>query len=91
MDGRKKRHTENKIKEEDEIEKDGFQVADKIETILASDTGSAMAKSIGLTLLNITQSLERLKPEILVVLGDRGEMMAGALAATHMNIPIAHS
>lgn len=74
----------------DEIEKDGFQVADKIETILASDTGSAMAKSIGLTLLNITQSLERLKPEILVVLGDRGEMMAGALAATHMNIPIAH-
>ncbi|WMJ81180.1 UDP-N-acetylglucosamine 2-epimerase [Clostridium sp. MB40-C1] len=74
----------------DEIEKDGFPIADRIETILASDTGSAMAKSIGLTLMNITQTLERLKPNVLVVLGDRGEMMAAALAATHMNIPVAH-
>lgn len=74
----------------DEIEKDGFPIADRIETILASDTGSAMAKSIGLTLMNITQTLERLNPDVLVVLGDRGEMMAAALAATHMNIPVAH-
>lgn len=73
-----------------EIEKDGFEISDRIETILASDTGSSMAKSIGLTLINLTQSLERLKPDILVVLGDRGEMMAGAIAATHMNIPVAH-
>lgn len=73
-----------------EIEKDGFEISDKIETIIASDTGSAMAKSIGLTLINITQSLERLKPNIVLILGDRGEMMAAALAAIHMNIPVAH-
>lgn len=73
-----------------EIEKDGFTIAERIETILASDTGAAMAKSIGLTLMNLTQSLERLKPDILLVLGDRGEMMAASLAATHMNLPVAH-
>ncbi|MEL7596900.1 MAG: UDP-N-acetylglucosamine 2-epimerase [Clostridiaceae bacterium] len=73
-----------------EIEKDGFTIAERIETILASDTGAAMAKSIGLTLMNLTQSLERLKPDILVVLGDRGEMMAASLAAVHMNLPVAH-
>lgn len=73
-----------------EIEKDGFTIAERIETILASDTGAAMAKSIGLTLMNLTQSLERLKPDILVVLGDRGEMMAASLAAAHMNLPVAH-
>lgn len=73
-----------------EIEKDGFTIAERIETILASDTGAAMAKSIGLTLMNLTQSLERLRPDILVVLGDRGEMMAASLAAAHMNLPVAH-
>lgn len=73
-----------------EIEKDGFTIAERIETILASDTGAAMAKSIGLTLMNLTQSLERLKSDILVVLGDRGEMMAASLAAVHMNLPVAH-
>lgn len=73
-----------------EIQKDGFTIAERIETILASDTGAAMAKSIGLTLMNLTQSLERLKPDILLVLGDRGEMMAASLAATHMNLPVAH-
>ncbi|MCY6353874.1 UDP-N-acetylglucosamine 2-epimerase [Clostridium sp. ZS2-4] len=73
-----------------EIEKDGFEIAERIETILASDTGAAMAKSIGLTLMNLTQTLERLKPDILVVLGDRGEMMAASLAAAHMNLPVAH-
>ncbi|MCY6370508.1 UDP-N-acetylglucosamine 2-epimerase [Clostridium ganghwense] len=74
----------------EEIEKDGFFIAERIETILASDTGAAMAKSIGLTIMNVTQSLERVKPDVLVVLGDRGEMMAASLAATHMNIPVAH-
>lgn len=74
----------------EEIEKDGFYIADKIETILSSDTGASMAKSIGITLMGLTQSLERIKPDILLVLGDRGEMMGAALAAIHMNIPVAH-
>ncbi|MGY0372539.1 UDP-N-acetylglucosamine 2-epimerase [Clostridium sp. JNZ J1-5] len=74
----------------EEIESDGFFIADKIETILSSDTGASMAKSIGITLMGVTQTLERIKPDVLLVLGDRGEMMAGALAAIHMNIPVAH-
>lgn len=73
-----------------EIEKDGFHIVDRLDTILASDTGASMAKSIGITLMSLTQSLERVKPDILLILGDRGEMMAGALAAIHMNIPVAH-
>ncbi|ABK61530.1 MULTISPECIES: UDP-N-acetylglucosamine 2-epimerase [Clostridium] len=74
----------------EEIQKDGFKIDDKIDTILSSDSGSAMAKSIGITLMGLTQSLERINPDILLILGDRGEMIAGALAAVHMNIPVAH-
>ena len=74
----------------EEIQKDGFKIDDKIDTILSSDSGSAMAKSIGITLMGLTQSLEGINPDILLILGDRGEMIAGALAAVHMNIPVAH-
>lgn len=73
-----------------EIEKDGFEVADKFETILASDTGAAMAKSIGLSIMSMAQSFERIKPDLVLILGDRGEMLGAATAAIHMNIPIAH-
>jgi len=73
-----------------EIEKDGFPISDKFETILAADTGSAMAKSIGLSIISMAQSFERINPDIVLILGDRGEMMAAATAAIHMNIPVAH-
>src|SRR3712207_8736513 len=46
-----------------EIEKDGFKIDDKIDTILSSDSGEAMAKSIGITLMGLTQSLDRIKPD----------------------------
>jgi len=73
-----------------EIEKDEFAIADQFETILASDTGSAMAKSIGLSIISMAQSFERIKPDVVLILGDRGEMLAAATAAIHMNIPVAH-
>ncbi|WP_291632280.1 UDP-N-acetylglucosamine 2-epimerase [Clostridium sp.] len=73
-----------------EIERDGFDIADKFETILASDTGTAMAKSIGLSIISMAQCFDRIKPDILLILGDRGEMLAAATAAIHMNIPVAH-
>ncbi|MGK0466566.1 UDP-N-acetylglucosamine 2-epimerase [Clostridium sp.] len=73
-----------------EIEKDGFPISDKFETILAADTGSAMAKSIGLSIISMAQSFERINPDVVLILGDRGEMMAAATAAIHMNIPVAH-
>ena len=73
-----------------EIEKDGFEIADKFETILASDTGSSMAKSIGLSIISMAQSFDRIKPDLVLILGDRGEMLGAATAAIHMNIPVAH-
>jgi GDP/UDP-N,N'-diacetylbacillosamine 2-epimerase (hydrolysing) len=73
-----------------EIEKDGFEIADKFETILASDTGAAMAKSIGLSIISMAESFERIKPDLVLILGDRGEMLGAATAAIHMNIPVAH-
>ncbi|KYH35142.1 UDP-N,N'-diacetylbacillosamine 2-epimerase (hydrolyzing) [Clostridium tepidiprofundi DSM 19306] len=73
-----------------EIIKDGFDIADKFETILHEDTGCSMAKSVGIALVKIAESLNRIKPDILLILGDRGEMLAAATAAVHMNIPVAH-
>ncbi|WP_461206463.1 UDP-N-acetylglucosamine 2-epimerase [Clostridium sp. DL1XJH146] len=73
-----------------EIEKNGFNISEKIETILASDTGVSMAKTVGLSIVEISQALNRINPDILVILGDRGEMLAGAISAIHLNIPIAH-
>jgi len=73
-----------------EIEQDGFEIADKFETILASDTGAAMAKSIGLSIISMAQCFDRIKPDLLLILGDRGEMLAAATTAIYMNIPVAH-
>lgn len=73
-----------------EIEKDGFEIADKFETILASDTGASMAKSIGLSIISMAQCFDRIKPDLLLILGDRGEMLAAAITAISMNIPVAH-
>ena len=73
-----------------EIEQDGFEIADKFETILASDTGVAMANSIGLSIISMSQCFDRIKPDLLLILGDRGEMLAAATTAIYMNIPVAH-
>lgn len=73
-----------------EIKKDGFEIADKFETILSGDTGCCMAKSVGMTMMNMADSFSRIEPDILLILGDRGEMLAAASAAIHMNIPVAH-
>lgn len=73
-----------------DIEKDGFKIAKKIKTLLTKDTGGAMAKSLGVCLIKITQALDSLKPELLLVLGDRGEALAGAIAGAHLNIPVTH-
>lgn len=73
-----------------EIVKDGFEIEDKFETILSSDNGAAMAKSMGITTMNMAQTLDRIKPDILLILGDRVEMLAAASTAIIMNIPVAH-
>lgn len=73
-----------------EIERDGFYVSDKVEMLLSSDTPVGVAKSIGLGIIGYSEALDRLKPEIVVVLGDRFEAMAFALASFTLRIPIAH-
>jgi GDP/UDP-N,N'-diacetylbacillosamine 2-epimerase (hydrolysing) len=75
----------------DEIEKDGFQIEARIDALHDEDTGTAMARSIGKSITKIAESFEKIKPEILLLLGDRSEMLAGAVAATYASIPIAHT
>jgi UDP-hydrolysing UDP-N-acetyl-D-glucosamine 2-epimerase len=72
------------------IEQDGFTISEKVEMLLSSDTPVAIAKSMGLGTIGFADALERLKPDIMVVLGDRYEMLAACTAALPARIPIAH-
>ncbi len=72
------------------IEADGFQIGERVEMLLSSDTPGGIAKSIGLGTIGFAQAYTRVRPDILVVLGDRFEMYAAALAALPFKIPVAH-
>lgn len=72
------------------IEADGFQIGDRVEMLLSSDTPEGIAKSMGLAMIGFAQAYTRSRPDILVVLGDRFEMHAVALAALPFKIPVAH-
>jgi UDP-hydrolysing UDP-N-acetyl-D-glucosamine 2-epimerase len=73
-----------------EIEKDGFNIDEKVEMLLSSDTPSGIVKSMGLGMIGYADALNRLKPDITVVLGDRFEALAFAIASFVNRIPIAH-
>ena len=73
-----------------EIENDGFKINRKVEMLLSSDTPSAISKSTGLGLFGMADAYEDLNPDIVVVLGDRFEILAASLAALFAAIPIAH-
>lgn len=73
-----------------QIEEDGFIVNQKVEMLLSSDTPVGVAKSIGLGVIGFSDVLTQLKPDMLVVLGDRFEMLAAAQAAMILRVPIAH-
>ena len=74
-----------------EIENEGFKIQSKIPTIYNSPrTGESMAQDIALIIQGIVKSMQVNKPDILILLGDRGEMLAAAIAAIHLNIPIVH-
>jgi len=72
------------------IEADGFEIAERVEMLLSSDTPEGIVKSMGLGLIGFAQSYARFRPDILLVLGDRFEMHAAALAALPFKIPVAH-
>lgn len=73
-----------------EIEKDGFSINEKIEILLSSDTRMGVSKAIGLATISFTDCFSRLKPDVLLILGDRFEMLAAAQVAFINDIPIAH-
>lgn len=73
-----------------EIEADGFRIDEKIEMLLSSDTPSGITKSAALGLIGYADALQRIKPDILVILGDRFEALSAAEAALFAGIPIAH-
>jgi GDP/UDP-N,N'-diacetylbacillosamine 2-epimerase (hydrolysing) len=72
------------------IEEDGFQIDEKVEMLLSSDTPVGIAKSVGLGVVGFADALARQKPDIMVVLGDRFEILAAAQTAMIARIPIAH-
>lgn len=74
----------------EQVEADPWQIASRIDCLLASDTGASAARAIGLATIQVAGELERLKPDWLLVLGDRFELLAAVNAALLMRIPIAH-
>lgn len=73
-----------------EIEKDGFKINKKVEMLLTSDTPSAISKSTGLGMIGFADAFYDLKPDLLIVLGDRYEILAASTAALFARIPIGH-
>lgn len=73
-----------------EIEKDGISIHETVENLMSSDTPIGICKSTGLGLMGYGESLARLKPDIVIVLGDRFEALAFAIASIIARIPIAH-
>ena len=72
------------------IEKDGFRIDAMVEMLLSSDTAAGTAKSIGLGIMGFADVILRLRPNIMVLLGDRFEIFAAAQAALVAKVPIAH-
>ena len=73
-----------------EIEAAGLPISARVPFPLQPATGATMARGVGIMIPAFVDALEADRPDILLLLGDRGEMLAGAVAAIHLNIPIAH-
>lgn len=73
-----------------EIEADGFAIDERLEILVSSDTAVGVGKAMGLGLIGFADAFARLKPDIIVLLGDRFEILSAAAAALVAGIPIAH-
>jgi len=73
-----------------EIEEDGFHIDYKVEMLLSSDTPVGIAKSMGLGVIGFADAYRQLKPDLIILLGDRFEILAAAQTALVAKIPAAH-
>jgi UDP-hydrolysing UDP-N-acetyl-D-glucosamine 2-epimerase len=74
----------------EQIEADGFNITERLDFLLSSDSSEAIAKSMALALMSASEAFNRHRPDLLVILGDRFEAMAIAQAAMILRVPIAH-
>ncbi len=72
------------------IEADGYPIDEKVEMLMSSDTEEGITKSMGIGMIGYADALKRLNPDLLIILGDRYEMLAMASAALIFRIPIVH-
>jgi UDP-hydrolysing UDP-N-acetyl-D-glucosamine 2-epimerase len=72
------------------IEADGFDISERVEMLVASDSPQAVSNSIGLGVIGFSQAYSRTRPDLLLVMGDRFETLAAVVAALPYNIPVAH-
>jgi UDP-N-acetylglucosamine 2-epimerase (non-hydrolysing)/GDP/UDP-N,N'-diacetylbacillosamine 2-epimerase (hydrolysing) len=73
-----------------EVEGDGLPVAARIDMMVGGDTPTAWAKSLGVGIQSLAQVFDMIRPDILLVSGDRGDALAATMTAAYMNIPVAH-
>jgi len=73
-----------------EVRADGFGVLHEVSTLVDGDDGAAMAQSLGNAVVRLSRLFAELQPDAVLLHGDRSEMLAGAIAAAHMNLPAVH-
>ncbi len=73
-----------------EIERDGFHIDERIYMTFDGYTAATMTKSLAICLLELPSCLQRIRPDFILLAGDRGEQLMGALAGLHLGIPVAH-
>lgn len=74
----------------DQIERDGFTIAARVASVVEGDDPTSMVKTTGLGLIELSSVFARLRPDVVVTVADRFETLATAVAASYMNIPLAH-
>lgn len=73
------------------MNEDGFQIEERIQMLVEGDVPSVMVKTAALGMLGLADVFDRIKPDYVIVIGDRYEVMAPTIAAAYMNIPVAHT
>ena len=74
-----------------DVESDGFEIGHKVRMLTSEDTPAAMGRSVGTAILKMVDAFEASQPDLVLLEGDRGESLAAAIAASHLNIAVAHA